>query len=303
MLTHERNRSLLRVGLLTVAGAITFAILFVVSTNRVVTADRSDIHLRFAAVDGLLRGDAVVHRGVRVGEIKSIEFGEDAVVVQARLVRAVPLTAGARGAIQPVDMFGRQSLVLYDGEPYGPPLSDGDTISGEGPVSMTNRIEQIGERVSDLLSEGTLADIRALLGSAGDAATGAADVAADVGATARAAERLLDEQGEALGSLFAEVASLVRDIDSTVDPEKLGVLREELTRAGTRLASAAEGADRSMATLERILARLDSRDGTIGLLLNDPSLHEHVVGSLSALEKLLDDVRLNPGRYISFSVF
>ena len=84
MMSYRRGRSALRVGLVTLLGALSFGVLFFYSTARVLGAQRSTLFVRLNAADGLQRGDAVLHRGVNVGQVKAVDFAGDDVVIRVR---------------------------------------------------------------------------------------------------------------------------------------------------------------------------------------------------------------------------
>ncbi len=302
-MTYSRGRSGLRVGILSIAGTVSFAGLFFYSTNRVLGAVRSTIYVRLNAADGLQRGDAVLHRGVDVGDVKAIEFADDDVVIRVRLTQAVPVSAGARAAMVAADIFGRQSIVIRDDQPSPRPLMDGDTIAGAAPVSMTARFEDLGERVGDLLSERTLADVHTTLSGAGAAAASAAGAASRISNLAENADALIAEQRPALAGLTQDAGLLIRDIRDAARPAELALLQENLRIAAQNLAAVTTTMDSAATRLTRILEDVESGRGSAGRLLTDPELYERATGSLVALEQLLDDVRRNPKRYVTIKVF
>lgn len=56
-------------------------------------------------------------------------------------------------------------------------------------------------------------------------------------------------------------------------------------------------------TLSLILDRVNQGDGTLGKLINDPEVYHNLVRTSRQVDLLLQDVRLNPKRYINVSVF
>lgn len=302
-MTYARGRSGIRVGVLSLLAALTFTGLFFYSTNRVLGATRSTIFVRLSAADGLVRGDAVLHRGVHVGEVKAIEFSRNDVVVRVRLTRHVPVDANARAEMVAADMFGRQSIVIHGGDGTAPPLADGDTIHGDGPVSMTARLETLGDQVGELLSDHTIAQVRKTLHGAGSAASSAATAADEIGTLARSAREMVGEQHQALGELTRDVGLLARNLREAADPDELAAIRARLEASADNLSSATASMDSAAASLARILSGLEEGRGSAGRLLTDEALYERVTGSLEALERLLEDVRLNPKRYVTIKVF
>jgi len=61
--------------------------------------------------------------------------------------------------------------------------------------------------------------------------------------------------------------------------------------------------DKTLQNLNETTAQLQSKDNSLGLLLNDRSLYEHLDSAFTNASDLLLDLRLNPKRYVHFSVF
>ncbi len=55
--------------------------------------------------------------------------------------------------------------------------------------------------------------------------------------------------------------------------------------------------------LKSTIGKLNSNNGTAGMLLNDTKLYNNLTATANKLNLLLDDLKTNPKRYISFSVF
>jgi phospholipid/cholesterol/gamma-HCH transport system substrate-binding protein len=62
-------------------------------------------------------------------------------------------------------------------------------------------------------------------------------------------------------------------------------------------------ANRSLDKLEAILAQIESGEGSLGMLLHNDTLYMEVTKSAEELNLLLEDIRLNPKRYVKFSLF
>ena len=61
--------------------------------------------------------------------------------------------------------------------------------------------------------------------------------------------------------------------------------------------------DKTLQNLEQMTAKLNSKDNSMGLLLNDRSMYDHLDSTFVNASNLLLDLKLNPKRYVHFSVF
>jgi phospholipid/cholesterol/gamma-HCH transport system substrate-binding protein len=64
-----------------------------------------------------------------------------------------------------------------------------------------------------------------------------------------------------------------------------------------------KSADSAMKNLDVVLAKANSGDGTLSKLLNDKKLYNNLESTSNNLSLLLQDLRLNPSRYVKVSVF
>jgi secreted MCE family protein len=62
-------------------------------------------------------------------------------------------------------------------------------------------------------------------------------------------------------------------------------------------------AQKTLTELNTMLANIDAGKGTMGKLMKDEALYKNLNNSSKQLELLLQDLRLNPKRYVHISVF
>jgi phospholipid/cholesterol/gamma-HCH transport system substrate-binding protein len=292
------------VGILTAVATVVFALLFLWLTDRGLSLTRSDLYVRLPTAEGLKKGDPVFFRGVSVGEVRSLDFGEDGgVIVRSRLKRRVPLRADAKAALAAVDIFGSQSVVLTGGTAAAPLLADGDTIAGEPPSSLAGPIESlgahaelVGTRVARLLGDTTIQLVHGTLAGASGAAAGLQGLLGD-------AHVLLAAQSANLTATTANAAALTANLSRATRGEELSLAIANLEQATANLAAMTSSMSHASASLASALDKVNNGHGTAGRLLNDPVLFERAFAATARLETLLQDVQENPKRYVSFSLF
>ncbi len=73
--------------------------------------------------------------------------------------------------------------------------------------------------------------------------------------------------------------------------------------AAARIPETVESLQSTINELRAAIAKLNSGNGSMGLLLNDKKLNQNIEGTTRRVNTLLDDLRLHPKRYVSISVF
>ncbi|MGK7311361.1 MAG: MlaD family protein [Candidatus Longimicrobiales bacterium M2_2A_002] len=291
-----RGRDLIRIGGLAVVAIIIFVTMFLWLTDRGITADNSTLFIRFDSAERLKNGDPVLFRGVPVGSVQELQFAAGGVLVRARLDRDVPAAADATARLQAVDVFGAQSVVLRDGSASAPPLADGDTIAGEAGTDLMGRVGQLSDRAAELLTPRTVDRVQTSLDNI-------AAASAELQRTLSEARALMGDQAEELSATMSNMAALTANLRDVTDPAELETTLANLEAASARLVDLTEGLDRATGSLESVLAKVDTGQGTAGRLVNDPALYDRLVVTTDNLDALIRDILENPGRYISVSVF
>ena len=61
--------------------------------------------------------------------------------------------------------------------------------------------------------------------------------------------------------------------------------------------------DQTINNVKELTAKLNSNNGTLGLLMNDPSLYNNLNSTMCSADSLLTNLRQHPKRYVHFSLF
>ena len=60
---------------------------------------------------------------------------------------------------------------------------------------------------------------------------------------------------------------------------------------------------KTISQLKSVVAKIDSKEGTLGALINDRSVYNKLHDAILSAEILMDDLRNNPKRYVNLSIF
>lgn len=102
-----------------------------------------------------------------------------------------------------------------------------------------------------------------------------------------------------LSSFSAQVVDA--DVGGTLT--KTSETVESTNKLLNELKSTVEQANESFVSVNSLLTKVDTGEGTIGRLLNDPEVYYNLEATSKHLALLLQDLRLNPKRYVRLSVF
>ncbi|MBI3139481.1 MAG: MCE family protein [Sphingobacteriales bacterium] len=117
---------------------------------------------------------------------------------------------------------------------------------------------------------------------------------------------LLDNQNGALAKTLNNAQAITEslknnnaDITATIGNAKKA--SEKL--AALELQPTIDSLNSMISTLKTTAAKLNSKDGTIGALMNDKTLYNKLNDAILSAEILIDDLRTHPKRYVNLSVF
>jgi phospholipid/cholesterol/gamma-HCH transport system substrate-binding protein len=72
--------------------------------------------------------------------------------------------------------------------------------------------------------------------------------------------------------------------------------------AALNLAATLRQVNNALQSVNDITKKINSGEGSLGKLIQSDSLHNQVVQASTSLDLLLNDMRVNPKRYLSFSI-
>ena len=102
---------------------------------------------------------------------------------------------------------------------------------------------------------------------------------------------IIDENDERITSIFKNLEKSNDNITSILS--NFSSLSDDLANSNIKLI---------ISDLNAITQKINSSEGSLGLLINNKDIYQNLEKSTKALEDLIDDIKNNPKRYVSFSI-
>lgn len=211
------------------------------------------LHAYFDSVQGLNEGSVVSLSGIRVGNVKEFIFIPEAnkldVVMTVESEYLNRITDGSAVEIRTQGALGDKYIYIIPGPQNGRPLKHND------------KIDVINEK-----------DLLAVISEKGNEATKVFDIIKEVD---RFTKTLNDEGRTAI--IMKNLAETSQDLRE-VARDSREMISQMKTQDSKKMSAAVD-------KLDRILTKIDRGEGTLGALINDPSLHESLKNIIGASDK------------------
>lgn len=118
-------------------------------------------------------------------------------------------------------------------------------------------------------------------------------------------ENIMANNSVKLNQIFASAESITTNIKNNNEEISHAIKNFSAisdTLAKLQLAVTIKKVDKAMANFETITGKINSGEGSLGQLINNDSLHAELVNASHSLDLLLNDMRIHPKRYLSFSL-
>jgi phospholipid/cholesterol/gamma-HCH transport system substrate-binding protein len=205
------------------------------------------------------------------------------------------LPKGSRAEIA-TDLMGNVKVLLVLGNAADGMVAPGDTINGAQQMGAMGKAAEMIPTVQQMLPklDSILASVNTLLADPAIANSlhNVDQITADLTRTSHDLSLLT-------ATLNRQMPQMLQNAD--------GVLANtnQITKDVSQLDIAATMAsvNATLKNVEQMTANLNSREGSLGLLMRDPSLYNNLNSTMMHADSLVIDLKQHPKRYVHFSIF
>lgn len=262
-------------------------------------------YVQYENVEGLAASAPVTINGLVVGKVTkiSIDNTNGKLIVELQIKSDFPVSKSSLVAIYEPGLIGGKQIQIIPNYEDKVLAKTGDTLQGTVKKGLT---DLVGEKLTPLQEkvERTVVSADSLLTSL---------------------NKVLDAKTKAnlkssiahLNQTMAQFSDASKSVNSILDgnKEKIDVTMTNLNKVSSDFSKISDSLSKAnisrtvknlgetLAKVDKIMDNVQSGKGTLGKMMTDEALYNNLDKTSKELELLLQDLRLNPTRYVNVSLF
>ena len=295
----------IKTGIIVIGGILLFILGFNYLKSAPLFDDSKTFYAVYKDVGGLQTGTQVSINGLGVGKVQGIAFKDQSgdLVVTFSVDSKFQFSRNSTAQLFDTGIIGGKGIQIkpvFDGAPVA---KSGDTLPSNSRPGLTELVQQkltplqlkvesavanadsLLTNVNDVLDDNTRQSLR-------ESIRGLNAVVASFAKSAQTLNGLMESNKSELDSSIINIRHLTANFSRISD-----------TLAAADLGKTMKDLESTVHNLDKLLAKIESGEGSLGKLVHNEALYDNITKATGQLELLLQDLRLNPKRYVNVSVF
>ena len=270
-------------------------------------------------VGGLQKANPVRINGLIVGQVRDMFFSGDGdadIVIELVIKNKITIPENSTAKIISSDILGSKAVDIILGT-SSQLAESGDTLQAEIEESIKDEVSRQLKPIKSK-AENLMLSIDTVLTMLNNlfSTTNTENISRSVGYLANTFENLesttstldtiMSGQKTRLERILSNIESITLTLKSNED--NLNSIFTNLaavsdTLANAHIAETISNVNRVMSEIGGITEKINKGEGSLGMLVNNDSLYIELEKTTRELNLLIEDIRLNPKKYLKFSVF
>lgn len=260
----------------------------------------------YTKVDGLSPSNPVTLNGYKIGKVQKINFNPNdtkELIVDVVIENDVKFSKTSKAELYETGLIGGKAIAIIPDYDNNVIAKSGDYLIGVVKPGLTDLVNQIMPQiqlqleavmkkaeivlsnVNSLFDEETKESLKSSIDEFGNLTNSLSETSANIN------DFIKDNSPNLTTTIdnLNETSLKIKDISSSMSEVDLNLILTNL--------------DSTISNLNKITHKLNQGEGTIGKLLYDDVLFKNLDDATKNLEELIEDIKLNPKRYVHFSIF
>ncbi len=256
-------------------------------------------YAEFSDLDGLVPSSPVFIKGYKVGQVENVQYDflrEQSFVIKISVTKDIQIPKNSAIELFDDGLLGGKAIQLKFAALAEPTAfcRSGDTLKsqvdaglmGQLTAELLPKIQNIAAQTDSLIFS-----VRSIL------ADGA--IANSLNAIERTSEDLAISSSRLKNMLQNDIQPSLHNLNLITND--FSVVSKNLSNIDFE--STVANVDATVKDLKQVSQKINDREGSLGLLLNDKNLYQNLLDVSNSADELLIDLREHPKRYVHFSIF
>ena len=292
----------IKTGILVLTGIILFIIGFsYLKSNDVFITDRI-FYAVYEDVEGVSKGTPVTISGFNVGSVQDIEFYKNSskLLLKFRVENEFNFSSESIAQIYETGLIGGKAVAVIP--KYGNELArSGDTLQSDIAPGLTelvnDRLSPLQDKIESMVvsADSVLISLNAVLNTEAkleiqSTIENFSSTVADLKTSAGTLDEILDNNKNQINNIISNVNQTSNELAG-------------LSGSFSDLSIVISNLSESSENIEKIISEISEGEGSLNKLVFDDALINSLDAASKNINLLIKDLRLNPKRYVHFSLF
>lgn len=264
-------------------------------------------------VEGVTISKPVLVNGFQIGRISNLTLQPNGTILAQFKIKPeyeIPKSTIAR--IESADLLGSK-IIVFDLGAGGEYADDGDTLKANAAKDLMDQVQPVQKKAEQIISrlDSILTSVDNTISpefqrNFNSSFASIARSLKTLESTTRRVDEMVGTESSRLHAIFSNLESISTNFAQ--NNKKITSIMSNIETVSDQFAKAnfentIKNADRAVADLQLAIDKVNTGQGSLGQLINDKQLYNNLNNSAENLNKLMIDLKANPKRYVSFSVF
>lgn len=295
----------IKTGIIVIGGILLFILGFSFLKSTPLFDNNKTLYAVYSHVGGLQTGTQVSINGLSVGTVNDIKFlnQSGSLLVTFSVGNNFDFSRNSMAELYDTGIIGGKGIQIKPVFDDAPLARSGDTLTTDTKPGLTELVQQrltpLQLKVEGAVSnaDSLLMNFNAVLDD--DTKRNLREGIKGLNSMVNSFQQSANTLNNLLESNKSQLDSSIRNINTITT--NFSKLSDTIARIG--LPETIKDLDETINSLNILLAKVQNGEGTLGKLMHNEELYNNLSNASRELDLLLQDLRLNPKRYVNVSVF
>jgi phospholipid/cholesterol/gamma-HCH transport system substrate-binding protein len=302
-----------KIGALTAIGITTLILGYSFLRGDDVFAGSNKFYAVYSSVDGVTVSKPVLVNGFQIGRISKMKLLPNGyTVIELSIDKQYKVPKNSLAKLVSTDLLGDKAIVL-DYSNSNLEAEDKDTLKADIQGSLAQSLQPIQLKAEGLINklDSSLASINKILNpnfqqNVDRSFMSIANSLQTLEGTSKKLDALVSTQTTHINAILANTQTVTDNLKTS--SEHITTITANFDKVSNDIAAGnlkqtLDNANKAVADLQSLMSKINTNNGTLGLLMNDRQVYDNLNNATNNLNALFIDLKANPKRYVSFSLF